>query len=289
MSADSDQLDFLHYLKCDLPLGYPLKIPITRLLDTSLSLSSRRELLHQQDRFLDFSRQFLGAQPWLTYLAAIKHDAVLVTIPTYASQLVDIVDQYFFNELQQKCKELREASRAAIDETTAQTCERLVLLQSEAPQIEDAIQNVTGAIQAGFNAVEPLPLPPPEPVPARRTLPWFISAGAASLVIGAIIPPEFGGMAWALAGLIVTGVVATRVMGKEKVRVNAEGARFKAYMIHESYHALCRKSIALVLALPFEIRKSALVNLPPCLAALRALPPERDAMEAAYITPFLGK
>lgn len=289
MSADTAQLDFLHYLKCDLPLGYPLKTPITRLLDTSLSLSSRRELLHQQDRFLDFSRQFLGAQPWITYLAAIKHEAVLVIIPTYASQLVDIVDQHFFGELQRKYKELREAARAAIDETTALTCERLILLQSEAPQIEDAIQSVSGAIQAGFNALEPLPPPPPEPVPAQKVLPYFIAAGAACLIAGAVIPDYYGGMAWALLGLIVTVVVAMRVMGKEKARVNAEGTKFKSYMIHESYHVLCRKSVSLVLALPFEVRKAALVNLPPCLDALKALSPERDAMEAAYITPFLGK
>ena len=288
MSADT-QLDFLHYLKCDLPLGYPLKTPITRLLDTSLSLSSRRELLHQQDRFLDFSRQYLAAQPWLTYLAAIKHEAVLVTIPTYASQMVDIVDQYFFSDLQNKYKELLEASRAVIDENTALTCERLILLQSEAPQIEDAFNSVKAAIEAGFNAVEPLPLPPPEPVPAQKTLPYFVWAGVGCLVAGAIIPSYYGGMAWALLGLIIDVVVAFRVIGKEKSRVNAEGARFKSYMIHESYHALCRKSISLVLALPFEVRKSALTNLAPCLAALHTLQPEREAMEAAYITPFLGK
>jgi hypothetical protein len=41
--------------------------------------------------------------------------------------------------------------------------------------------------------------------------------------------------------------------------------------------------VALVLALPFETRKSALVNLPPCLTALKALPPEREALEARYV------
>jgi hypothetical protein len=283
MPADSDQHDFLHYLTCDLPLGYPLKTPIARLLSPTLPLSSRRELLHQQSRFLDLAKQFLGTQPWIAYLAAIKHEAVLVTIPTYASQLVDIVDQFFFRDLQQKCKELREASLAAIDGTTADDCDRLILLQCEAAQIDDATKNVSAAIQAGFTAVEPLPPAPPESSPARASLPHFIVIGVACIVIGAVIPPYEGGMAWGLAGLIVTAIFAARAIKKEKARVHAEGAKFKAYMIHESYHALCRKSVALVLALPFETRKSALVNLPPCLTALKALPPEREALEARYV------
>jgi hypothetical protein len=288
MPADDAQHDFLHYLMCDLPLGYPLKTSITKLLDSSM-MSTRRELLHQQAGFLDFAKRYIDAQPWIAYLAAVKHEAVLVTIPTYAPQLVDIVDQLFFGELQQKCKDLRAAARAAIDEPTALTCERLVLLQSEAPQIEDALKNVNGALEAGFTAVEPLPLPPPEPLPAQRVLPYFVTAGIVCLIVGGVIPPEYGGMAWALLGLIVTGVVAARVMGKEKARVKAEGNRFGTYLIHESYYSLCKKSVALVLALPFEIRKSALTNLAPCKTALEALPPEREAMEAAYIRPFVGK
>ena len=104
-------------------------------------------------------------------------------------------------------------------------------------------------LQAGFTAVEPLPPPPPEPSPDYRVLPYFIAAGLACLVIGAVIPPEDGGMAWGLAGLVVTGIVGARVLKKEKVRVHAEGAKFKAYLLHESYFTLCRKSVSLVLAL----------------------------------------
>ncbi len=286
MSADTAQLDFLHYLMCDLPLGYPLKTSITKLLDSSL-MSTRRELLHQQSDFLDFAKHYLPTQPWITYLAAVKHEAVLVTIPTYAVHLVDIVDQLFFAELKEKCKDLREAARAVIDETTALTCERLVLLQSEAAQIEEALKNVNAALDAGFTSLEPLPPPPPEPVPAQRVMPYFVAAGAAFLIIGFfVIPPEYGGGILALIGLIVTGLIAARVIAKEKARVKNEGNRFGSYLIHESYYALCRKSVALVLALPFEIRKSALTDLAPCKPALEALPIERAAMEAAYITPY---
>lgn len=289
MPADDPQHDFLHYLMCDLPLGYPLKTPISKLLSPAQKSSSRRELLHQQSRFHDFASQFVDTHPCISYLAAAKQEAVLVTIPTYASQLVDIVDVSFFNELQRKCQALREASRAAIDEATAQSCDRLVLLQSEAAQIEDARKNISGAIQAGFTAVEPLPPPPPEPAPDHKLLPKFIIIGVASLVIGAAIPPEDGGMAWGLAGLVATWLIGARVIKKEKARVDAEGVKFKAYMVHESYYALCRKSVALILAIPLETRKSALANLPPCLAALEALPPEREALEARYIRPFVAR
>ena len=288
MPADTAQLDFLHYLMCDLPLGYPLKTSITKLLDSSL-MSTRRELLHQQSDFLDFAKHYLPTQPWITYLAAVKHEAVLVTIPTYAVHLVDIVDQLFFAELKEKCKDLREAARAAIDEPTALVCERLVLLQSEAPQIEDALKNVNAALDAGFTTLEPLPPPPPEPVPAQRVMPYFATAVGVFLIAGLVIPPEYGGGIWALIGLIVTGVIAARVITKEKSRVKSEGNRFGTYLIHESYYALVRKSVALVLALPFEIRKNALNDLAPCKPALEQLPLEREAMEAAYITPFFPK
>ena len=280
MSADTAQLDFLHYLICDLPLGYPLKTSIAKLLDSSM-MSTRRDLLHRQSDFLDFAKHYLPTQPWITYLAAVKQEAVFVTIPTYAVHLVDIVDQLFFNVQKEKCKELRAAARAAIDEPTALVCERLVLLQSEAKQIEDALKNVTGALDAGFTALEPLPPAPPEPVLAQWTMTYLVMAGMASLVIGFVIPLEYGGMAWALIGLIITGVVGMRVIGKEKARMKDEGALFGTYLIHESYYALCRKSIALVLALPFEIRKAALSDLGPCKPALEALLAERDAMEAA--------
>jgi hypothetical protein len=259
------------------------------LLDPALTLSSRRELLHQQSRFIDFAKPYLATHPWIAYLAAVKHEAVLVTIPTYDSQLVDMVDKLFFRDLQQKCRELRKASRAAIDEPTAQMCDRLILLQSEAIQIEDARKYITGAIQAGFTAVEPLPPSRPEPAHEPTLRPYFIAAGVACLVVGAVIPADDGGMAWALAGLVVTAIVGARVIKKERTRVHAENAKFKAHLLHEHYFARCRKSVALVLALPFETRKSALVNLPPCLAALEALPPEREVLEAKYITPFIPK
>ena len=183
MPTDTAEQDFLHYLTCDLPLGYPLKTPIARLLASTMMSANRRDLLHRQAEFLDYAGQFLEAHPWISYLAAIKDEAVLVTIPTYESQLVDVVDILFFKDTQQKSKELKEAARAALDDATAQDCERLVLLQAEAAQIEDALKKVGGAIQAGFNAVEPLPRPPAEPVPERKFLPNFVAISVACLVV----------------------------------------------------------------------------------------------------------
>ena len=289
MPADDPHHDFLQYLLCDLPLGYPLKTPIAKLLSPAQKSASRRELLHQQSRLLDLAKPFVATHPWISYLAATKHDAVLVAIPTYPEQLVDIVDQLFFRELQQKNRELREASRGAIDEATTFWCDRLILLQCEAAQIEDARKKVAGAIHAGFTAVEPLPPPPPEPLSEQRFLPYFIGAGAACLVGSAFIPLEFGGIAWGLASVVVSWIVCARVMKKEKARVDAEGAKFKAYLIHENYLALCRKSVGLVLTLPFETRKSALIDLPSCLAGLEALPAEREALEARYIRSYISK
>lgn len=287
MPADEPQHDFLHYLTCDLPLGYPLKTPISKLLSPPQQSASRRELLHQQSRFLDFASQFLPTHPWIAYLAAIKHEAVLVAIPTYASQLVDIVDITFFHDLQRKNRDLRDASRAAMDEATASTCDRIILLQCEAAQIEDAQKYITGAIQAGYTAVEPLPPPPPEPLPAHRLLPNFIVIGAACLAVSAMIPLVYGGVAWGLAGAAATWYFGAQVFKKEEARFEAEMVRYKASLVFENYHELCRRSVAPILALPLETRKSALGNLPPCLAALEALQPEREDLEARFIRPFV--
>ena len=291
MPAEDPEHDFLHYLTCDLPLGYPLKVPVVKLLAPGQQSLSRRDLLHRQSELLDFSARFLKTQPWITHLAAIKHAAVLIAIPTYDDQLVDVVDKAFLWDLQEKCKNLLEASRATIDELTALDCDRLVLLQTEASQIDDATKKVSGAIQAGFTAVEPLPPPPPEPEsqPEKHVIPWMVAAAAGCVIVGAIIPPYDGGMIWALLGLIVTGIVGARALARRKAHVNVVGAEFKAYLIHENYLILCRKAVAPILTLPFEVRKSALVNLPQCLTALQALPPERDALEARYIRPFFAR
>jgi len=287
MPDDTHESDFPRYLTCDLPLGYPLKTPISKLLAPNPSMASRRELIHQQAHLLDLAKQFLGTHPWISYLAVIKHEAVLVIIPTYASQLVDIVDVAFFEGLQQSSRELRESARAAIDEATALNCERLILLQSEAPQIENACRSIRGALEAGFTAVEPLPNPPKEPSTGLEQLRYFIAGGVACIALSAMIPWHFGGMAWGLAGAVAAGIAAAREIEKQQPIIAEESATFKAYLIHESYHALCRKTVSLVLALPFETRKSALVNLPACLKVLEALRPERAALEAAYITPFV--
>jgi hypothetical protein len=286
MPIDTEEQDFLHYLQCDLPFGYPVKIPVALLLSPAQKSSSRRELLHRQSFFLDFAKRYLMTAPWLAYLAAAKHEAVLIAIPTYDEQLVDVVDKLFFRDLQKKYKDLRETAQAAIDPTTTLNCNRLILLQTEAAQIESATKKVAATIQAGFNAVEPLPPPPPEPPPERGLLPYFIASGLAFVVIGTVTPPYAGGMIWGLAGLILTGVVGARMIAKEKARVREKNATYKAYLLHENYQILCRKSVELVLTLPFEVRKTALVNLSPCLAALRALPPEREALEKHYIMPY---
>jgi hypothetical protein len=289
MSDDAPDSDFLRYLMCDLPLGYPLKSPISKLLVPNPTMAARRELLYQQDKFLDVANKFLPTHPWISYIAAIKHEAVLVIIPNYASQLVDIADVHFFTELQQKAKELQETSRAAIDEATALNCERMVLLQSEAAQIESANKSVKGALQSGFTAVEPLPNPPKEPSTGLEKLRNFVIGGVACLIVSAFVPWHYGGMAWGLAGAVVVGIVGYRAIKKDQAIAAEETATFKAYLHHENYHALCRKSVSLVLALPFETRKTALVNLPPCLTALEALFPERTMLEATYITPFVPK
>jgi hypothetical protein len=287
MPAEAPDHAFLQYLTCDLPQGYPLKTPMAKLLAPAPAISARRELFQQQDRFLDLARQFLETQPWIAYLAAIKHEAVFVIIPTHAAQLVDVVDISFFNDLQQKFRELLDVSRKAVEDATAQDCERLLLLQTEGEQIDDAKKYVSGAIRAGFKAVEPLPPPLPEPPSGSKSLRSLIALGISGFVLGAMVPWRYGGIVWGVVAVIITAVVGSRIVRKEMSASQAKSVEFKAYLIHENYHSFCRKSVGLVLALPFEVRQTALVDLPSCLIALEALGPEREALEARYIRPFV--
>jgi hypothetical protein len=89
-------------------------------------------------------------------------------------------------------------------------------------------------------------------------------------------------------GLIVTGIIGVRMVRKDNARINAENAKFKAYLLHENYLILCRKAVAPILTLPLAARSAALVDLKQCLTALKALPPERDALEARYIRPVIS-
>jgi hypothetical protein len=163
MPANVPGDSFPEYLKCDLPFGYAASAPLMLPFAAPLKESQRKDVIDLQTRFLDLAERLADSHPWIAYLAALKHDVVLILLSKQPLQFCAIADQKTYNDAQQKWRALRKKSRSAIDDATALNCERLVLLQRESATIEDAEEKLRATLAAGYTALEPLPPEPPPP------------------------------------------------------------------------------------------------------------------------------
>ena len=247
-SGDSPLLPFL---TCDLPAGYPFEPALTPDFIAIMKERHRKEIVRQQTGFLELGKQCLPTHPWLGYLTALKHDALLTFVPIETTPFVNVTDQKEFSDCQHIWLQLRNESRRAIEDPIAFFCERLVLLQREAPKIDDLERSLQGALAAGFTALLPLAETPPE-------LPKGVGAD--------------------LAG----------AFGFNKARREAE-ARIKAWHHQDSYLQLSLKTLSKMSSLSLETRTHGLKDVAGLLGTLNELREERDVLIATYLTPFLGQ
>jgi len=243
---------FLTYLTCDPPAGYPFRTATFPEHSLVLKERERRQFVHQQSVFLETARPFAVSHPWIAYLASLKNEAVLAVIPVDSTPFIDVADQKFLRDSQQKWKALRLETQAAIDQATALSCERLVLLQREASKIDECEKKLRTALDAGFTALKPLPPKPPEPVHG-----WLAE-------------------------------IAGAVAGKIKADQAAKKANWKAWLLQEMYLAVCQGSLHSVTSLPPETRSNGTADLPASLAVLQNLRQERAALVENYITPYVA-
>ena len=250
MSSDSATTSFVAYLTCGLPFGYPSEPPITPQFLETLRERQRKELVLQQAAFYETANAFAGQCPWIAYIAALKHEAVLAAIPIELPQFVQVTDQKIFNDCHLNWRRLRNESRPAIEDGIAFFCERLIQLQREAWKIDGLENTLRSALAAGFTALLPLDETPPE-------LPKGLGANLASAV------------------------------GLDKERREEIEAKIKAWHRQDSYLQLALRTLNKISSLPFETRQNGLKNVPGCLEALKGLREEREILIANYITPYV--
>ena len=248
MSSSPPVPNFPTYLTCDLPAGYPFDTPFWLPQPVVLKESVRRELVRQQATFLEVAEQVVGTHPWLAYLAALKHEAVIALTPIESIPFIEIAEQKFYNDTRQRWRQVKREARAGLDEPTAFFCERLILLQREGLKIDEAVTRMEAAINAGFTALDPNP-PPPPPEIARGL---------------------FGGFEI------------------EPAKDDEAQAARKAWALHETYLGVCQVALKAVNSLPARNKHDMLRDLPACVAALKELREERAALLATYVTPYFG-
>ena len=251
MSSSPHDSDFLIYLTCELPFGYPFDPPLTPQLLPVLKERHRMELVCRQAAYFETANQLVQSHPWIAHIAALKHEAILSFIPVETTPFVNVADQKVFNTCHQNWRQLRNESRRAIEDGIAFFCERLVKLQREAGKIDELEKRLTAALAAGFKALLPMTDEPPK-------------------------PPE--GL-----GVEIAGVLG---LGKAR-RVEAE-ARIKTWHLQDSYLQTCQQLLNKISSLPLETRREGLKDVPGTLTALKGLEEEREVLKETYITPYVA-
>jgi len=161
MSSGAPSPNFLTCLTCELPHGYPFDPPLTPQSIPLLKERHRKMLVVQQAALFEMAQPLAATHPWLAYLAALKHDAILSFVPVETTPFVNVTDQKYFNTCQENWRSLRHESRKAIEDGIAFFCERLVSLQREAALIDEVEKNLGVALTKGFTALLPISLEPP--------------------------------------------------------------------------------------------------------------------------------
>jgi hypothetical protein len=248
--SDAQDSEFLTYLKCELPFGYPFEPPLTPQLLPILKERHRMELVYRQAAYFETANQLAATHPWIGYIAALKHEAILSFVPIETTPFVNVADQKVFNTCHQNWRQLRNESRRAIEDGIAFFCERLVMLQRDAAKIDDMEKRLLAALASGFTALLPITDEPPK-------------------------MPE--GLGTDIAG----------VLGLNKARRKKAEAEIKTWHLQDSYLQMCQQAINKISSVPPETKREGLKDVPGTLAALNGLKEEREILKGNYITPYL--
>ena len=250
MSSDAQDSEFLIYLTCGLPFGYPFEPPLTPQLLSNLKERQRMEVVYQQAAYFEAASQLAPSHPWIAYLAALKHEAILSFIPIETTPFVSVTDQKIFNTCHQNWRQLRNDSRRGIEEGIAFFCERLVMLQRDAARIDDLEKRLRAALAAGFPALLPIANEPPK-------------------------MPE--GLATEIAG----------VLGLSTARKKAEAA-IKTWHLQDSYLQMCQQALNKISSISPEAKREGLKDVQGTVAELNGLKEEREILKGNYITPYIA-
>lgn len=104
--------NFVSYLYAVIPEGYPLKsIP----LSFHMKDAERKELVFQQNSFLDVASNYIEERPWISYLASLKHIALMEIQDISTASLREFVDKEYFVSVETKAKGILTTSKSHMD------------------------------------------------------------------------------------------------------------------------------------------------------------------------------
>jgi hypothetical protein len=140
------------YLTSRLPDEYPISsIP----LSLKMTEAHRKELIFNQNVFLDVADSQLNEMPWISAIAAIKHLKMQEIYDTNTSTFREFHEKEYFDNVQNKCLNIFKKTDELLDSKTKENCVRIVALQTHFYEIIKTIDVLNDALQCGIETFEP--------------------------------------------------------------------------------------------------------------------------------------
>ena len=137
---------FRDYLLAALPEEYPIaSIPLSLKMEDA----HRKELVYQQGKFLQAADQYIHTHPWIAFIAANKHNIILIAHETSTMTFREISDKEYFDNVEQHKNSIINSIEGMLDEATMLILCRLVYLQTFNGLIKSTIKTVKAALEMG--------------------------------------------------------------------------------------------------------------------------------------------
>lgn len=289
---DADK--FKIYIYSSLPDEYPID-------DVNLSLNMtsdhRKELMFQQNKFLQRALSILERLPWISFIAAFKHKVLLNFFNTDSATFSEIVDKEYFDNLQTLCNKLIQDSSLLIQEELRGNCERLVFLQVVNSHIVKSIEAVQGALDLGYTYFEPCATEPAKysrnnfgQVPTTIAvllyvyyLIAYVSEGDSDKSVSRV------GMATVI---LLVSTIAIQFFYKKRIAIEFKKEAESIFEIEKYKNYLTFRSIYFENITPLESllnfdSKTYSKDLKKCLFELKKLLTEKDTLQGHLLIQYL--
>lgn len=270
---------FPDYLLSSLPEGYPIS---TIPLSMTMTEAHRKELVFQQGKFLDAADRLTQEQPWIAFIAALKHLRLLESFETNTTNFRDLADKEYFDRIQLTCSQILNAASSNLDDDTKSNCEKLVHIQVLHRDISSAADTVRSALANGIRSFEP-PMPAPEQNMGCGGCLAVIAGGLVVGVLASSFSEGYGPFIGAFA-VIIGGAIWAQVMKPQFDKEKADKARFSTFTsLRNTYYSHANKLGA---RLSFDAIGMA-SDLTSCLARLNDFLSDLDILKDTYIKPYV--
>ena len=263
----SDPIRLKAYLLAALPEEYPIDgVP----LSLKMGDAQRKEILFQQGKLLEMAEAQLPVAPWLSYLAALKHDQLLEAFGISSTVFHELQDKEYFSTVEAASNRLLSGSDSSLDQEAKQNLSRLVAIQVYFSDISACQTAVRSALAQGITSLEP----PMADTGCRGCL-SIIGASILTTLVLRLIDDDAGrfGLVILFVGGIVWGIKMNPQWEKQKV---FNKLRNKYYLHANRFEA----------DLGWDSRKGA-TDLVQTAEFLESLLSERIHLQDHYVEPYL--